>query len=79
MTQDISPHEWKLGDHHVFETGKMALVCRNTFNVLYQTQFVDHLTFYGSKPTTHYGIFEGCGQHLPFDKVDQKNSNGSCC
>lgn len=78
-TIDHAPQQWKLDDHHVFEIGKISLVCRNTFNMLYHTRFRDHFSFYGSSdPKTHYGVFEGCGQHMPFDKVEPKKDGGCC-
>lgn len=76
-TIEHNPNEWKLDDHHLFETNKVVPVCQNTFNMLYMTRFRNHFMFSG-KNDVHYGIFPGCGQSLPFDKADGKN-NGGCC
>lgn len=78
-TIEHNPYSWKLDDHHLFETDKITLVCRNTFNMLYMTRFREHFDFMG-KDDVHYGIFPGCGQSMPFDKLKKNsNENSGCC
>jgi arsenite methyltransferase len=77
-TIEHNNHRWKLDDHHLFETNKITQVCQNTFNMLYETRFREHFTFLG-KADVHYGIFPGCGQNMPFDKLEKNNKSGDCC
>lgn len=76
---------WLLDKHHYFETGRIVKVCGNTYNMLKETKFLkDHFDFVGNFDT-HYGIFDGCGTSLPYDKVDANgagkgaSSKGGCC
>merc|ERR1712232_292026 len=76
---------WLLDKHHYFETGRVVTVCGNTYNMLKETKFLkDHFDFIGNFDT-HYGIFDGCGTSLPYDKVDANgagkgaSSKGGCC
>ena len=46
--------------------------------MLYMSRIRDHFMYIG-KPDIHYGIFPGCGQHLPFDKVNNKSDSKGCC
>ncbi|HHG83820.1 MAG TPA: methyltransferase domain-containing protein, partial [Bacteroidetes bacterium] len=59
-------HAYDLDDHHNFPTGKIMPVCGNTYRMLNDTRFKKHFSFYGNWDT-HYGIFEGCGQAMPFN------------
>lgn len=75
--------QWTLDKHHVFETGRMHLVCGNTYNMLAQNpRAKDHFEFFGTFDT-HYGIFEGCGTSLPYDEAasasGKGSSGGGCC
>lgn len=79
------PDEFVLDDHHVFQCGKVALVCGNTFRMLHDTRFAPHFEFIG-KGDRHFGIFEECGKGIPFDTSDSKadqpsssSSSSSCC
>lgn len=77
------PHHEKAFDldkHHHFETGKVALVCGNTWQMLHDTRFVSHFEFIGNWDT-HYGIFDDCGKSLPYDtEVNEASSSaGGCC
>ena len=67
-----------LDDHHNFPTGKMALVCGNTYKMLHDTRFNAHFEFYGNFDT-HYGIFEGCGGAMPFDTNNNAGDSIACC
>ena len=69
-----------LDKHHVFTTGKMHLVCGNTWRMLHDTRLRPHFDFYGNWDT-HYGIFEGCGTLMPFTTgtVGSVASGGGCC
>ena len=76
-TIDRKPHSFDLDDHHNFPTGKMITVCGNTYKMLNETRFKDHFEFFGTWDT-HYGIFEGCGQNMPFQE-GQGGDAISCC
>lgn len=72
-----SENTFELDAHHLFEKGKIASVCGNTYKMLSDTRFASYFDFFGNWDT-HYGIFEGCGVSMPFDSntalVDE-----SCC
>jgi hypothetical protein len=72
-----NPHRCVLDDHHVFETGKMAAVCGNTYRMLNETRFAPYFTFHGDW-SRHYGLFEGCGKTIPYTSAG-KAAGGSCC
>lgn len=75
---------WKLDKGHVFEAGKVHPVCGNTNNMLlHNPRLKDHFEFIGDF-STHYGLFEGCGGGLPYDKASQSSGGkgaepASCC
>ena len=73
-----APHEFALDDHHVIETGKVFPVCGNTWMMLKDTRFAEHIEFIGSFDT-HYGIFAGCGGESPFVEGQVDSSAASCC
>jgi 2-polyprenyl-3-methyl-5-hydroxy-6-metoxy-1,4-benzoquinol methylase len=67
-TLPLFPSGWSLDNHHYFETGKLELVCGNTWNMLCQCPFLQsHFDFIGNFDR-HYGIFDGCGTSMPFAK-----------
>lgn len=77
------PNRFNLDKHHAIETGKVFPVCGNTWRMLNETRFADHFTFIGSWDT-HYGIFEGCGDSIPFAAsaavaASAEPSSSSCC
>lgn len=74
------PRAFYLDKHHAIETGKIFPVCGNTWKMLKDTRFAAHFEFIGDF-STHYGIFEGCGDTVPFDAqwVDSGESSGGCC
>lgn len=50
------PHEFRLDDHHVFETGKPTLTCGNTTAMLEDTRYSSHFRIEGDRKT-HFGLF----------------------
>lgn len=85
-TIEQAPSFWKLDKGHVFEAGKIHPVCGNTWNMLEKTAVKDHFEFTGDF-SRHYGIFEGCGSSIPYDRVaassgkgsSESSGGGSCC
>jgi len=73
------PDGFLLDKHHYIETGKVFSVCGNTWRMLHDTRFHEHFTFIGDF-SRHYGIFEGCGKSLPYDRtVATASTGGGCC
>jgi hypothetical protein len=52
--------------HHHIEAGRVFPVCGNTFRMLADSRLAPHFEFIGDF-SRHYGLFEGCGNTLPFD------------
>lgn len=71
------PHRFVLDKHHDIETGRVFPVCGNTWSMLHDTRFRNHFDFIGDF-SQHFGLFEGCGTDMPFDKHDNGNIT-SCC
>ena len=70
---------FKLDGHHFIEKGKIFPVCGNTYRMLHDTRFAPYFEFIGNWDT-HYGIFEGCGTAIPFEKSEQAAEGfGACC
>jgi arsenite methyltransferase len=61
------PDRFVLDQGHNIETGKVFPVCGNTWMMLHDTRFAPHFDFIGNFDR-HYGIFEGCGSGMPFNK-----------
>lgn len=75
------PNAFELDKHHFIETGKVFLVCGNTWRMLKDTRFAPHFEFIGQFDH-HYGIFDGCGGGLPFDlgsNASGSDDAASCC
>jgi len=72
-----APDEFALDKHHRFELGKLAPVCGNTWRMLAETRFAPAFEFFGDT-STHYGIFEGCGESLPY-AADGQAEPEPCC
>lgn len=75
------PTRFELDKHHVIETGRVFPVCGNTYRMLHDTRFASHFEFIGDW-STHYGIFEGCGDSIPFAasaSPEAAASSSSCC
>ncbi len=79
-TIENCPNEFELDKHHFIETGKVFLVCGNTWRMLKDTRFSPHFEFIGDFDR-HYGIFEGCGGGLPFELGSNTSGSDepSCC
>jgi arsenite methyltransferase len=71
------PQRFVLDKHHDIETGRVFPVCGNTWRMLHETRFREHFEFVGSF-RRHYGLFEGCGSAMPFDR-EGAGSPGTCC
>ena len=69
-----------LDAHHTIEAGKVFPVCGNTWRMLAETRFAPHFEFIGDF-STHYGLFEGCGEAAPFSGPGQASAGktSSCC
>jgi SAM-dependent methyltransferase len=73
------PGDWALDKHHRFATGKVVSVCGNTCRMLHESRFAAHFDFLG-EGSRHLGIFEGCGNSLPFNADANAGATGaSCC
>lgn len=73
------PHRFELDKHHSIVTGRVFPVCGNTWHMLAGTRFRDHFEFIGDF-STHYGLFDGCGERHPFDEdIKNDSTTGSCC
>ena len=87
-----SPNRLDLDKHHAIEAGRVFPVCGNTFRMLQQSRFAPHFSFIGDFER-HYGLFEGCGSAIPFDRSSGDSASdcgspstgtatsggGSCC
>ena len=76
----IPGHEraFTLDGHHVIEKGRMFAVCGNTWRMLADTRFAEHFELFGDF-STHYGIFPGCGDLMPFDAAPAGDAVSGCC
>jgi arsenite methyltransferase len=75
------PYAVVLDKHHCIETGRVFPVCGNTWRMLAETRFAPHFDFIGDF-SRHYGLFEGCGDSMPFEAASHSGdaiSDGSCC
>lgn len=72
-------HRFILDAHHDIETGRVFPVCGNTWRMLHDTRFREHFEFIGNF-NTHYGIFPGCGNDLPFSQQQSAApATTACC
>jgi arsenite methyltransferase len=74
------PDRFVLDKHHDIQTGKVFPVCGNSWRMLHDTRFRAHFEFIGDF-TRHYGLFEGCGDAIPYDTISAAGSGlaGACC
>ena len=72
-----SERQFLLDKHHRIEAGRVFPVCGNSWRMLADTRFAPHFDFIGDF-SRHFGIFQGCGDALPFD-VEARETVGSCC
>lgn len=77
-TVETSPDFFTLDDHHQIETGRMFLVCGNTYRMLNETRFAEHFEFFGGWDT-HYGLFKDCGTDPRFLKTEDNGAPDACC
>ncbi|MCB0414667.1 MAG: hypothetical protein KDD50_10065, partial [Bdellovibrionales bacterium] len=67
-----------LDQGHIFQKGKIELVCGNTYRMLQQSRFSKHFEFYGSWDT-HFGIFD-CGPNKSTNlEMTTENISSGCC
>lgn len=70
-----------LDKHHQIEVGRVFPVCGNTFRMLKDSRFAPYFAFIGNWDQ-HFGLFQGCGQEMPFGDATAPDSgavSGSCC
>ena len=73
------PHYFALDKHHDIESGRVFPVCGNTWRMLHNSRFKAHFEYIGDF-SHHYGLFEGCGKHIPFDRANAiEGGVASCC
>lgn len=82
-TIENNPFEFVLDKHHTIETGRVFLVCGNTWKMLKNTRFASHFEFIGNF-NHHFGLFVDCGGSVPFEQSNSDTNNsddsgGSCC
>jgi len=70
-----APEAFRLDAGHLFETGRAVPVCRNTARMLAETRLAPHFEVIGAGET-HFGLFPGCGQSLPFATAPQEPATG---
>lgn len=69
------PARFLLDDHHIFEAGRPAPVCRNTARMLTETRFSRY--FEVTPPRQHLGLFP-CGP-APSLSTNGNATPGACC
>jgi len=73
-----APETFTLDKHHAIPRGKVFPVCGNTWRMLAESRFAPHFDFHGDW-NTHYGLFAGCGDTMPFDDAEAPHTGGGCC
>ena len=72
------PHNFTLDKHHTLDAGRVFPVCGNTWRMLHDSRFAEHFAFIGDF-NRHFGLFEGCGAALPFDRPTGSGEAHPCC
>ncbi|MEX2352655.1 MAG: methyltransferase domain-containing protein, partial [Gammaproteobacteria bacterium] len=72
------PQRFILDKHHDIETGRVFPVCGNTWRMLHDTRLAPHFEFIGNF-NQHYGLFEGCGDAIPFTREQKTGNTPGCC
>jgi arsenite methyltransferase len=72
------PDRFVLDKHHCIETGRVFPVCGNTWRMLADTRFAPHFDFHGDF-SRHFGLFEGCGGGLPFERGSGVGEAAAAC
>lgn len=67
-----------LDKHHHIEASRVFPVCGNTWRMLQDTRFHQHFEFIGNFDQ-HFGLFEGCGNSIPFDNKTEGAETCACC
>lgn len=76
-TMPEHPQIFVLDKHHAIEAGRVFPVCGNTWRMLHDTRFRAHFDFIGDF-SRHFGLFEGCGDSVPFDRASGQPA-AACC
>jgi SAM-dependent methyltransferase len=71
------PQVFVLDKHHAIAAGRVFPVCGNTWRMLHETRFRAHFEFIGDF-SRHYGLFEGCGSTIPFERQTGAGA-AACC
>jgi hypothetical protein len=72
-----APDAFELDKPHRFERNKLVPFCGNTWRMLTDTRFAPVFEVFGDS-ATHSGIFEACGEGLPFS-ADGPAGPEPCC
>lgn len=67
-----------LDKHHSIEADRVFPVCGNSWRMLADTRFAPYFEFIGDF-SRHYGVFEGCGEGIPFARTTGDNQPPGCC
>lgn len=73
-----APQSLTLDKRHIFEAGRIAPVCGNTWRMLAESRLAPHFDLIGDV-SRHFGVFEGCGAGLPFDRLTDAARAAACC
>lgn len=71
-------HSVVLDKHHHIEAGRVFPVCGNTWHMLHDSRFAKHFDFIGNFDH-HYGLFDGCGENIPFASDVSLPGTQPCC
>lgn len=76
-----APHHtdhFTLDSHHHMEKRRVFPVCGNTYRMLKESRLAQHFDFVGDF-SSHYGIFPGCGDVMPFTHHEEGEERTGCC
>jgi len=73
-----SNNAFVLDKHHKIQASFIFPVCGNTWRMLKNSRFAEHFTFIGDF-SQHFGLFEGCGTSMPFDRQSELSNLQACC
>lgn len=88
-TIDEMPRGFALDNGHVFLTGKVTPVCRNTTLMLSKSRFARHFEFFGDE-RVHFGPFASCSTGVSMSEIanqegglptsaSSSSEGGACC
>jgi arsenite methyltransferase len=72
-----SPNRFILDDHHVFETGKPALICGNTASMIQETRYSPYFKIQGNR-AKHFGAFDCSPVANSIDSPSQAIGSACC-